>query len=323
MTDGSGSRPHPALPRHPFRFTVQCHGPADTHGWTELARKVEDLGYSTLTVPDHLDDALAPVASLAAAAQATSTLRLGVLVFNNDLRHPVVLAKEAATLDLLSDGRLDLGLGAGWKTTDYAASGIPLDPHGVRIDRLTEAIPIIKGLLAGETVHHQGEHYQVRGLVGTPRSVQQPHPPILIGGGGRRVLTLAARHADMVGLNIALPGGRIDESAGPTATAASTDQKVAWIREAAGDRFPQLELHTRIHLAMVHDDREAIAEAMGPAFGMTPDESKESPHALVGTLDELVEQCHERRDRWGISAIGISADAMDAFAPLVARLTGT
>jgi probable F420-dependent oxidoreductase len=323
MTAGPGSLPGQPVPHHPFRFTVQCHGPADASGWVELARKAEDLGYSALTVPDHLDDALGPVASLVAAATATTTIRVGVLVFSNDYRHPVVLAKEAATLDLLTDGRLDLGLGAGWKTTDYAASGIALEPPAARIDRLVEAIPIIKGLLAGETVHHEGEHYQVRGLAGTPRAVQRPHPPILIGGGGRRVLTLAARHADMVGLNIALPGGRIDESAGPTATAASTDQKLAWIREAAGDRFADLELHTRIHLAMVHDDRNAIADAFGPAFGMTPDESKDSPHALVGTLDELVQQCHERRDRWGISAIGISDDAMDAFAPLVARLTGT
>lgn len=312
-----------ALPRHPFRFTVQCHGPADRHGWREQARRAEDLGYSSITMPDHLDDALGPVASLTAAAAATSTIRLGVLVFGNDYRHPVVLAKEAATLDLLSDGRLDLGIGAGWKTTDYEAGGIPLDRPGLRIDRLAESVKIVKGLMADGAFSFDGDHYKISALDGRPKPVQRPHPPILIGGGGRRVLTLAGREADMVGLNISLTSGRIDETAGPTSTAASTDQKVAWVREAAGDRFPEIELHTRIHLAMVTDDRESLAVAFGPALGLTPEEAKESPHALAGTLDELVEQCIDRRERWGISAIGFSADVMETMAPLVARLAGT
>lgn len=312
------------MPAHdrPFRFTVQCHGPADADGWRRQARKAEDLGYSELTVPDHLDDALGPVAALMAAADATSTIRLGALVFCNDYHHPAVLAKEAATLDVLSGGRLTLGLGVGWKTTDYAQSGIPLDPPGRRIDRLAEAITVMKGLFADEPCTFAGDHYRIDGLDGQPKPLQRPHPPLLLGGGGRRMLTLAGREADVVGLNIDLRSGRIDETAGPTATADATDEKIAWIRDAAGDRFDRIELQVRIHLAMVTDDREAVAQAVAPAFGMTPEESEVSPHALVGSIDELVDQCEERRDRWGISVIGISADALSTMAPLVERLAG-
>jgi probable F420-dependent oxidoreductase len=305
---------------HPFRFTVQCPGPADPAGWPELARRAESLGYWALTVPDHLDHSLGPVAAAMAAADATTTLRIGVMVFCNDYRHPVVLAKEAATLDVLSGGRLLLGMGAGWKSTDYQASGIPRDPAGTRVDRLGEAVAVVKALMADGTCTFAGEHYRIDGLDGRPKPLQRPHPPLMIGGGGSRVLALAARRADIVGLNIDLRSGRIDESAGPTAHAAATDRKLTWLAEAAGDRFADLVIQTRIHLAMVTDDRDAVADALAPALGMTPEQSKESPHALVGTLDELVEQCHRRRDRWGISTIGISADAMEAFAPLVERL---
>ena len=312
------------LPHHPFRFGLQASSAPDRRSWVELARKVEDLGYATLTVADHLDDQLATTPALMAAAEATTTLRLGALVWCNDYHHPVVLAKEAATLDLLSEGRLELGLGAGWQASDYEQAGIPLDRPGVRIDRLGEAVHIVKALLAQDApVHLTGEHYDVRGMVGTPRPVQRPHPPLLIGGGGRRVLSLAAREADIVALNIDLRSGRIDATAGPTATADATDEKLAWIREAAGERFAHLELQTRIHLAAVTDDRRALAEAVGPALGLTPEQAMASPHALAGTSDEIVEQLLARRQRYGISYIGISADAVDAMAPVVDRLAGT
>ncbi len=311
-----------SVPTHPFRFTVQCHGPADRDGWRAQARRAEELGYSELTVPDHLDAGLGPVAALMAAADATTTIGLTALVFCNDHHHPAVLAKEAATLDVLTGGRLTLGLGAGWQATDYARSGIALDPPGVRVDRLTEAVAVMKGLFADEPCTFHGTHYRITDLDGHPKPLQRPHPRLLIGGGGRRVLSLAAREADVVGLNIDLRSGRIDESAGPTATAEATDTKVAWIREAAGDRFARLELQVRIHLAMVTDDRDGVAEAVGPAFGLTPDEAKVSPHALVGTVEELADQCEQRRARWGISVIGVADDAMEAMAPLVERLTG-
>jgi len=246
---------------------------------------------------------------------------VGVMVFCNDYRHPVVLAKEAATLDVLSGGRLMLGLGAGWKASDYERSGITQDRPGVRVDRLDEAITVIKGLMGDGACTFEGTHYTVTDLDGQPKPVQRPHPPIMLGGGGRRVLSLAAREADVVGLNIDLRSGRIDESAGPTAHAEATDTKLAWLREAAGARFGDLEIQTRIHLAMVSADRDAVADAMAPALGMTPAQAKQSPHALVGTLDEMEEQCHQWRQRWGITNIGLSADAMEGLAPLVERLT--
>jgi probable F420-dependent oxidoreductase len=307
----------------PFRFGIQARGPADARGWPELARRCEGLGVSTLTMPDHFDEQLGPVAGLMAAASATTTLRVGALLFCNDYRHPVVLAKEAATIDVLSDGRLEVGLGAGWMTTDYEQAGVTHDPPGRRIDRLAEALPVVKALLAGETVHHQGEHYRIDGLTGTPRSVQRPHPPILVGGGGRRVLTLAAREADIVGINIDLRAGVINERAGPNATDAATDEKVAWIREAAGDRFDDIELQVRVHMALVTDDRRGVAEAIAPTLGLDPDASLATPHALVGSVDQIADQLVERRERWGLSYIGLGVDALDQMAPVIERLAGT
>ena len=290
---------------------------------------MEGLGYSALTVSDHFDDQYAITPALMAAADATTTLRIGSLTYGNDYRHPVVLAKEAATLDLLSGGRFELGLGAGWMTTDYAQAGIPLDRPGVRIARLAEALDVITGLWADGPCTVDGQHYTVRDLDGFPKPVStagsppRPGPPILIGGGGRKILTLAARRADMIGLNIALGSGRIDESAGPTATDEATLEKVGWIRDAAGDRFDQLELQVRVHLAAITDDRRALAEAFGPALGLGPDEAMASPHALAGSVTEIVEQCLERRERYGISAIGLGLDALEAMAPVVERLAGT
>jgi len=257
-----------------------------------------------------------------AAADATTTLRLGALVFCNDYRHPVVLAKEAATLDLLSDGRLELGIGAGWMTADYEAAGISLDRPGVRIERMAEAVTIVKGLLADEPCSFVGVHYTIAELDGRPKPVQRPHPPILIGGGGRHILSVAAREADIIGLNIDLRAGRIDDHAGPTATAASTHEKLRWIREVAGDRFADIELQIRVHLAAVTDDRPAMAAALGPAFGLSPEQALHSPHALAGSIDQIVDDLEARREEFGISYIGLSAAAVDEMAPVVARLAG-
>lgn len=306
----------------PFRFGVQASTAADRTEWIQIARKAEDLGYSVLTVADHLDDQFATTPALMAAADATTTLRVGSLVYANDYHHPVVLAKEAATLDVLSGGRLELGLGAGWMREDYDAAGIAFDPAAQRIARLAEAVTVIKGLLANEPCAFDGEHYSVH-LHGTPKPVQRPHPPILIGGGGRSILSLAGREADIIGLNIDLRSGRIDETAGPTATAEATDEKLRWIREAAGDRFDDIELQVRIHLALVTNDLPSVAEAMSPAFGLTPDQGLETPHALAGSVDQIVETCLARRERFGISVIGLSLDAMEMMAPVVARLAGT
>jgi len=305
----------------PFRFGVQCSSPPGITAarWRELAQKVEDLGYHRLTVSDHLDDQLSPVAALMAAADATTDLRIGALLFCNDYRHPAVLAKEAATLDILSDGRFELGMGAGWMTSDYLAAGISMDKPSVRIARLEEAIAVVRGLLSEGPCTFSGEFYEITGLSGSPKPLQQPLP-LMVGGGGRKVLEVAGRHADIIGLNPKLPNGVIDASAGPDATAAATDRKIGWIREAAGDRFDQIELHTRIHIALISDDRQGTAEMLAPALGISPADALESPHALCGSVDEVAADLLARRERHGIASIGLSLDAMDAFAPVVAKL---
>jgi probable F420-dependent oxidoreductase len=308
----------------PFRFSVQCSSlPGTSRSWADLACTCEDLGYSTLTIADHLDDQLAPVPALMAAADATTSLRVGALVFCNDYKHPVVLAKEAATLDLLSGGRLELGIGAGWMTSDYERAGIALDPAGVRIERLAEAVAVIKGLLADDPCTFSGRHYEVTGLDGRPKPVQRPHPPILIGGGGRKVLALAGREADVVGLNVNLAKGVIDASAGPNGTAAATDEKLQWVRAAAGPRWADLEIQVRVHLAVVTDDRDGVVDALAGGFGLTPAQARETPHALCGSVEQIADDLVERRDRFGISAIGVSVDVLHDLAPVVARLAGT
>ena len=307
----------------PFRFTIQASRLQHPDELRPLARKAEDLGVSTLTVADHLDDQVAPIAAMMAVADATTTLRVGSLVFCNDYRHPVVLAKEAATIDVLSGGRLEFGIGAGWMIEDYDSAGIAMDRPGVRIARLEEALEIITSMWTDEVTDFVGEHYTVTGLAGRPRPLQSPRPPIAIGGGGPKVLALAGRHADIVGLNPTLTAGVIDAAAGPSATAAATEEKIAIVRAAAGDRFGGIELQTRVHLAILTDDRDAMFELFADGFGLTPDEARHSPHALCGTVDQMVEDLEARRERFGISTIGLSASSLDDMAPVIARLAGT
>jgi probable F420-dependent oxidoreductase len=308
----------------PFRFTVQCSSPPsdDPRSWGELARRCEALGYDLLTVADHFDDQLAPIPAIMAAADATTTLRVGAMVLCNDYRHPVVLAKEAATIDLLSDGRFELGLGAGWMPTDYAQAGITLDPPGRRIERLAESITVIKGLMGDGPFEFKGSHYEIHGLDGSPAPVQRPHPPILIGGGGRKLLSLAAREADIVGLSPAMVSGAIDAETAATGTAEVTDGRIALIRDVAGERWRHIELQVRVHLALVTDQRDAIAQSLASGFGLTVEQALATPHALCGTVDQIVDTLLERRERWGITAIGLGVDALDAFAPVVERLAG-
>jgi probable F420-dependent oxidoreductase len=308
---------------HPFRFGIQCRGPADRAGWAAVASKVEDLGWSTLTVADHLDEGLAPIPALMAAADATTALTIGSMVLANDYRHPVVVAKEAATIDLLSDGRLELGLGAGWTTADYEAAGFPLDRPGLRIARLDEAIQVLRGLWGTDPCTFHGQHYRITELPGTPRPARPGGPRLVVGGGGERILRLAARTADVVAVNVNLQAGVIDERAFPDGVPAATDRKLAWIRDEAGARFDDLELQVRIHLAMVTDDRAGVIAELAPAFGLTPEQAEETPHALIGSVDQICDQLVERRERWGISYLGLSQDQLDPFAPVVARLAGT
>jgi probable F420-dependent oxidoreductase len=306
-----------------FRFAAQISNAASAKEWLEVARRVEGAGYSTLTMADHFGPQLAPVPALGAAAAATTTLRLGTLVFDNDYRHPLVLAKELATLDLLSEGRLEIGLGAGWMRTDYEQSGIPYDPPAVRVDRFVEGVHVIKGLLAGGSFSFDGEHYSITEHESSPAPAQRPHPPIVIGGGGPRLLRIAAREADIVSVNPDLRAGLGGAETAPNITPASTDEKLTWVREAAGDRFDDLELNALVGFAMLTDDAKSIAEAMAPNFGISAEEALHVPLCLIGTTDWIVDELRWRRDRWGFSYIGFDNSSWEAMIPVVERLAGT
>jgi probable F420-dependent oxidoreductase len=306
-----------------FRFGVQEHRAPSGTAWKERARLVESLGYAALYLPDHLNDQLGPIAALMGAANATTRLRVGSLVFDNDYRHPVVLAKEAATIDLLSDGRLDLGLGAGWLASDYEAAGMSYDSPGTRIERMEEGLKIIKGLMAGGSYSFKGKHYQINEMEGFPLPLQKPYPPIVIGGGGRRMLQLAAREADIVNVNFNLRDGRVSRNLVLSGLAEATDEKMAWIKDAAGDRWEHIELSVTVFLANITDDRESVAAAMAPGLGSEPDAVLEMPHFLIGNVDHLVEQLQRRRDRYGISYVIVPGDVAESFAPVVERLAGT
>jgi probable F420-dependent oxidoreductase len=307
----------------PFRFGVQATTATNRAGWIELVRKIEDRGYSSVTMPDHFGDQLAPAVALMAAADATELLRIASLVWCNDYRHPVVLAKEAATLDLLSEGRLELGIGAGWMTSDYSQAGMSLDPAGVRIDRMAEAIEILRGLFGDGPLSYHGKHYSITGLDGRPKPHQKPHPPFLIGGGGRRVLTLAGELADIVGVNLSLSAGEIGVDAAQDATAERFEQKLSWVRDGAGDRFDSIELQLRTFIVSVTGDRRATAEMLASGFGLTAEQGLASPVALVGTAGQIAEDLRERRERYGFSYIVVGAAEYEAFAPVVAELAGT
>ena len=305
-----------------FRFSVQASAPRPAAEWRELGRRAEDLGYSALSVRDHLDADMAPLVALAVTAEATRDLRLTTLMLGNDFRLPLFLAKQAATLDLLSDGRLELGLGAGWKTTDYDQSGLALDPPGVRIARLAESVEILKRCFAEGSFDFDGEHYTVRGHDGQPTCIQLPHPPFLLGGGGRKMLSLAAREAEIVGLNANMAAGVIDQRAGTSATVEATDRKLGWIRDAAGDRFADIELQTRVHMSQITDDPIGLAELMAPALGLDAEAALASPHVLVGSSGQCVETLLAWRERWGLTYIGLNEDSMVEFGPVVEALAG-
>jgi probable F420-dependent oxidoreductase len=310
------------MKQRPFRFGVQEHRIGTAAEWRDRARAYESMGYEAIYLPDHFDKQPGPIAALAAAAAATTKIRVGSLVLDNDYRHPVVLAKEAATLDVLSDGRLDLGVGAGWLARDYEKAGIPYDPPGTRIDRLAEAVQILKGLFAGGKFSFSGKHYTIRELEGFPPPVQKPHPPFLLGGGGKKMLTLAGREADIVHMNFNLAEGTTNAKLISTGLAAATDEKVSWIKAAAGSRFEHIELGLTIFRASVTDDRDAVAAAFGPMFGLQPHDVLEIPHFLVGTVEQIVEDLRARRERFGVSHIVLPDDAADDLGPVVERLAG-
>jgi probable F420-dependent oxidoreductase len=322
------------MPR-PFRFAVQSFSASSAKEWRERARKAEALGYSALHLADHIlgpGPAIAstnhPVQELAAvpammmAAEATTRLRVGCRVFCIDYRQPAMLAKEAATIDLLSDGRLELGLGAGWLKAEYEATGIRFDPASVRIARLAETVGAIKAHCGGTEISLDGKDVHLHGFAGAPRPVQRPHPPIMIGGGGRRVLSLAGREAQIVSFNFNNRSGVIGPDGVRSSTADETAQKVAWVRDAAGARFDTLELEIGAYFTFVTEQPKGIVDGMAGAFGLTPDEMMHHPHALFGAPDAICAELERRRAAYGISYVTVPDTALDAFAPVVARLSG-
>jgi probable F420-dependent oxidoreductase len=308
----------------PFRFGIQAGLPGTTEpaAWTDLASRVEALGYSSLALPDHFTDQLAPIPAMAAAAAATTDLRVGALVFGNDYRHPVVLAKEIATVDLLSGGRVEFGLGAGWMTSDYEQAGMPHDPPATRIERMAEALDVCLGLWADGPFSYEGRHYRVHDLDGRPKPHQRPHPPVLIGGGRPKVLGLAGRRADIVGINPTLRAGEVGPEAIADVVSDRVDQKLAWVRDGAGDRFDDIELSMLVQFAVVVDNRAELAESIAPAVGLTARQALDSPYIWFGTIDEICADVEGWRERWGVSYWVVHSDAMDALAPVVERLSG-
>ena len=308
---------------HPFRFGVQLSSASSGSAWRGLARSIEGLGYSSLFIPDHFEDQFGPLVALTVAAEATTDLKVGSLVFGNDYRHPVVLAKEVATLDLVSEGRVEFGLGAGWMTTDYEQSGMTNDPPGVRISRMTESLAIMKALWSTGACTFEGEHYTITGAVGAPLPHSRPHPKVIIGGGGKRVLGIAAREADIVGVNPSLTAGYVGPEVLETTTAEYYDERIAWIKAAAGERFDEIELQVLTFLVQIVPDREDAVERLSSVMGVTAEQIDGTPIALIGTIEQITEKLLERRERFGFTYVVVHEAEMEAFAPVVAALTGT
>lgn len=298
------------MAHHPFRFGVVAAQARSAEEWTAKARRVEALGYATLVIPDNLQYTLAPLPALAVAATATRTLRVGTYVLANDYRNPVMLAKAAATLDLLSGGRFELGIGAGRPTADAESRmiGVPFESGGVRVARLAESLAIIKPLLAGQHASATGPHYAAAEAAVSPLPVQQPHLPILVAGIGKRLLSLAAREADTVALGI-----------GPNETEAVVMEKIVWLREEAGERFEQLEIN--LNLMVVGDQMPRWIAAQFGADAAALARSGAIP-VLTGTTDAMCDTLQKRRETFGISYIMVSDELMEALAPMVERLAG-
>jgi probable F420-dependent oxidoreductase len=308
-----------------FRFGVNLGRAKSLVEWRTKARKVEDLGYNVLTVPDHLTDLIAPIPALVSAAEATKHLRIGTNVLNNDLRHPVLVAREAATVDLLTDGRFELGLGAGSIRSEYDEAGLRFDRGATRVDRLAEAVTIIKALLEGEQTNFAGQHYRVSGHAVASKPVQKPRPPILIGGNGPRLLALAAREADIVGFSgiTFRSGGRSPPDLSGWRVS-GVDERVRLVHETAGeDRIARLEFNALLQRVVLTDHRRRAAEELASRWTqLTADEILQSPYVLIGTVEQMVEEVLARRQRWGISYYTVQGPYLDAFAPVVARLAG-
>ena len=306
---------------HPFRFGIQLRNASSGSAWRDMARKAESLGYSTLFLPDHFGESWSPTVPLTVAAEATTSLKVGALVYDSDYRHPITLARDVASMDLFSEGRIEFGIGAGWMTSDYEQSGITLDRPGVRIDRMIEAVECMKRLWTDDRASFAGEFYTLTEATCHPRPFTPGGPPICIGGGGRKVLTAAAKYASIIGVNPELTSGTAGIEAAKTAVSERYLERIEWIRSAAGDRFASIELQVLGQIEHVVPNRHEFAANLAPVFGLTAEEALEMPIVLVGTVDEICADLVSRRETYGFSYIVVHD--MDMFAPVVARLAGT
>lgn len=312
---------------HPFRFSVVA--PMATSGaeFAATARQVETLGYDTLFVSDHLGsqvgEQLAPIPAMVAAALSTGELRVGTMVLSNDFRHPAVLAKDLATADLLTDGRVEWGMGAGWLAPEYRATGIPFSKGPERVSRLEESLAVMKLCFTGTEFDFAGTHYQMSGFTSTPAPVQRPHPPLTVGGSRRRILSLAAREADTISINPhpSATGGLGGRE--PTATPEEAfDQQVKWIRDAASGRAVEPELSVTSFTVSVTDDGEDAIETMSQSRSVPPERIRSDPRTLVGSQSALCDRLESVRERWGVSHWVVPPTQIESFAPVVSRLSG-
>jgi probable F420-dependent oxidoreductase len=320
---------------HPFRFGLQAYAPESGKQWRELARKAESIGFSSFHLADHIIgpgpalaatghpvQTVAAIPAMAVAAEATSTIKVGCRVLCVDYRNPVMLAKEVATLDFFSEGRLELGLGAGWLQGEYEAVGIPFDRAGVRLDRFEEVIGLLRASFAEGELNIDTTHVHAVGFEAVPKPFTKSGPPIMIGGGAQRILAIAGREADIVSLNFNNSSGKLGAEGIGSSTAEHTDQKIQWIRNGAGDRFDQIEIEIAAYFTVVTPDGAGTRAKMAPMFGMTPEVFAEHPNVLIGSVDEICDRIVERRERFGISYTSFGASVMDSVIPVVERLSG-
>jgi probable F420-dependent oxidoreductase len=319
----------------PFRFGLQSYSADSAQHWRDQARRAESLGFSTFSVADHVIGPgpaltatnhpiqnVACVPAMAVAIEATSTINIGARVFCVDYRQPVMFAKELATLDFFADGRLELGLGAGWLQGEYEAMGVQWDRAGVRLDRFEETLRLIRAHFGEGLVDVVGEHVNASGFEGVPKP-PKGNPPIMIGGGAKRVLGIAGREADIVSLNFNNSSGKIGPAGVGSSTAELTAEKIGWVRDGAGDRFDDIEIEIGAYFTVVTDAREATLAKMAPMFALEPEHLGEHPHALIGSVDAICDQLIQRREKYGISYITFSGSVVEAVAPIVERLAGT
>ena len=311
--------PHTRL----LRFGVEMKEPFAGRTWAESARELEGMGYSTLFVPDHFHSGYGPITAMATALAATTSLCVAPLVMAADFRHPAVLAKEMATLDVMFPGRVEVGVGAGYNPLDYSRSGIRMDPPGRRVSRLVEYVQVLRLLFSGEPMSFDGAEFQLADIAGTPLPATPGGPRILMAGGGPRLLRAAGALADIVGVNPSTAAGRDNPDTFRDALPSSIDAKVALLRDAAGERWPDLELNAWVSVAGITDDAAAAVDALARFAGVATDDVLGSPIVLVGTADDVADRVRDRRDRWGYSYVCLTQEHAHPFAPVVQAITGT